>query len=205
MNFLAHCLLSCDDEWVLVGNFMADFLRNHQVAALPWAVQRGVQLHRRIDRYTDNHPAVRNSTRTLQPYHRKYAAVVVDVYYDHLLANYWTRYSEESLRNFAERQYYLLEKHRALMPVRLQRQTEGMIAGDWLVKYGTLDGLAFTFGKLRGRLSRPELLDGVMAYLAKHEAALTADFHQFFPQLTDYVARQCLSLSDGPNQQLSEA
>lgn len=204
MNFLAHCLLSCDDEYVLVGNFMADFIRNRDLDALPPRVRQGVALHRLIDRYTDNHPAVRRSTQRLQPYHRKYAPVVVDVYYDHLLANYWNRYSPESLRRFAERQYHLLEKHRPLMPPRLRARTAGMIAGDWLVQYGTEAGLAFTFAKLRERLSRPEQLNGVMPHLRAHAAGLTTDFHQFFPQLAAYVRRRCLHLSEGPTQQLSE-
>ena len=204
MNFLAHCLLSCEDEYVLVGNFMADFVRNREVQALPPAVRRGVILHRHIDRFTDSHPAVKQSTQRLQPYHRKYAPVVVDVFYDYLLANYWHRYSMESLRAFAERQYYLLDKHRHLMPPRLQRRTAGMIAGDWLVQYGSWSGLTFTFGKLEQRLSKPEQLADVIAHLRQHEAALTADFHQFFPQLVAYVKRRCLSLSDGPTQQLSE-
>lgn len=198
MNFLAHCLLSCDDEYVLVGNFMADFVRNKVVATLPPPVRRGVRLHRLIDRYTDNHPAVRASTQRLRPYHFKYAPVVVDVFYDHLLATHWTQYHAEPLRAFAERQYYLLDKHAALMPPRLRTRTASMIAGDWLVQYGTWEGLAFTFDKLRNRLSRPEQLDGVIDHLRKHTPALTTDFRVFFPQLQTYVTRQCVDLATEP-------
>ena len=204
MNFLAHCLLSCDDEHLLVGNFLADWLRNAEVLALPPAVQRGVTLHRLIDRYTDNHPAVRRSTARLQPAHRKYAPVLVDIYYDHLLASYWNRYSSESLSDFAQRQYYLLERYRHLMPPRLRARTSGMIAGNWLVQYGTDRGLRYTFQQVRKRLSRPEWLDDLETTLRTEHAGLTVDFHQFFPQLQTYVARQCLRLSAGPTQQLSE-
>ena len=197
MNFLAHCLLSCDDEWVLVGNFVADFIRNREVADFSPAVQAGILLHRRIDQYTDAHPVVRRSTERVRAAHRKYAPVVVDIYYDHLLATQWSAYHGVPLAEFAMRQYQVLEQHLDLMPERLRARLPGMIAGDWLVQYGQLDGLAYTFERLRTRLSRPEQLDGVMTTLAREHEGLLADFEQFFPEIQQYVRRQCLQLTKG--------
>ena len=56
MNFLAHIFLSCGSEDLLIGNFIADFISNKEVNQYDPEVQKGIQLHREIDSYTDNHP-----------------------------------------------------------------------------------------------------------------------------------------------------
>ncbi|MEL7021319.1 MAG: DUF479 domain-containing protein, partial [Bacteroidota bacterium] len=84
MNFLAHLFLSCNDESLLIGNFIADAIRNRDLKQYSKAIQSGVLLHRKIDSYTDNHPIIRKGTKRLRPQHRKYAAVVIDVFYDYL-------------------------------------------------------------------------------------------------------------------------
>ena len=47
MNFLAHSYLSFSEEQ-LVGNMIADFVKNRDVARLPESIQKGIKLHRAI-------------------------------------------------------------------------------------------------------------------------------------------------------------
>ena len=82
MNYLAHLFLSCQDEDLVIGNFIADSIRNKEVATFSPAIQQGISLHRKIDAYTDSHPIVRLSTRRLHPHHHKYAPVVIDIFFD---------------------------------------------------------------------------------------------------------------------------
>jgi acyl carrier protein phosphodiesterase len=39
MNFLAHLYLSGNEEHLIVGNFLADFIKNRQVVLLPRPIQ----------------------------------------------------------------------------------------------------------------------------------------------------------------------
>ena len=69
MNYLAHLFLSCQDDDLLIGNFIADSIRNKEVDNYSAAIQQGIFLHRAIDAYTDIHPVVRQSTKRLHPFH----------------------------------------------------------------------------------------------------------------------------------------
>ena len=89
MNHLAHFVLSGDDDDLAIGNFLADFITNRQLPDFTEGVQRGIHLHRAIDAFTDAHPVVKQSTKRLHPFHHKYSPVIVDVYYDFLLAKNW--------------------------------------------------------------------------------------------------------------------
>ena len=85
MNFLAHLFLSFENEDHVIGNFIADFIRNKEVKNYSLEIQQGIQIHREIDSFTDNHPSVRKGTFRLRPHHRKYAPVVIDILYDHYI------------------------------------------------------------------------------------------------------------------------
>lgn len=99
MNHLAHFVLSGGDADLAVGNFVADFITNRQLPDFTEGVQRGIQLHRAIDTFTDAHPIVKRSTKRLHPFHHKYSPVIVDVYYDFLLAKNWNNFFELKMKN----------------------------------------------------------------------------------------------------------
>ena len=92
MNHLAHFVLSGNDADLAIGNFVADFITNRQLPHFTEGVQRGIWLHREIDAFTDAHPIVKQSTKRLHPFHHKYSPVIVDVYYDFLLAKNWDKF-----------------------------------------------------------------------------------------------------------------
>jgi acyl carrier protein phosphodiesterase len=99
MNHLAHFVLSGGDADLAIGNFVADFITNRQLPDFTEAVQRGIRLHREIDAFTDAHPIVKQSTKRLHPFHHKYSPVIVDVYYDFLLAKNWDTFFELKIKN----------------------------------------------------------------------------------------------------------
>ncbi|MEK7257992.1 MAG: DUF479 domain-containing protein, partial [Bacteroidota bacterium] len=111
MNFLAHFLLSGKSEPLIVGNFLGDFLKNREVAALPETVRAGVILHRHIDTFTDRHPAVLQSVQRLRPVHGRYSPVLLDVFYDFILAKNWETYCSQNLGDFAAEKYEILQRH----------------------------------------------------------------------------------------------
>jgi acyl carrier protein phosphodiesterase len=99
MNHLAHFVLSGGDADLAIGNFVADFITNRQLPDFSAGVQRGIWLHREIDAFTDSHPIVKQSTKRLHPFHHKYSPVIVDVYYDYLLAKNWDSFFELKIMN----------------------------------------------------------------------------------------------------------
>ncbi len=187
MNFLAHLFLSNKDPNILIGNFIADFIRNHEVGNYSSEIQKGILLHRKIDSFTDNHPLVRQGTARLQPVQHKYAPVVIDILYDYLLAKNWDTYTDEPLRKFSNWAYQVLESNLRLMPERLQKRVPKMVDADWLMAYGTEKGMRFTFEKMSDRTSFPSYFDSAFDQLLEDFDKYNNEFNSFFPEVMEMV------------------
>lgn len=183
MNFLAHVFLSQHDEELLVGNFMGDFVRKSQDAAFPPGIQKGLILHRKIDYFTDNHFIVKEGTKLLHERHHKYAPVLLDVFYDFLLTKNWETFSKEKLVDFTQNVYNILENYLPLMPPVLQHRVPLMIADNWLMQYGKLEGLVFTFDRMKRRASEPSHFEHAVESLQLYLEPLEEGFLQFFPEV----------------------
>lgn len=192
MNFLAHLLLSGspattpDYEDLVVGNFAAESVRGRAaLEAYPATVQRGIRLHRFIDSFTDAHPVVRRTTARLREAGLgKWAGVVSDVGFDHLLARDFTHYHpEELLPQFAQRQYQLLHQRRHELPERLREMLHYMRQHDWLTGYAHPEGLHRALMGLSRRVPAAAVLaTGAAAFLVELPA-YEADFAEFWPEL----------------------
>ena len=191
MNYLAHLFLSCQDDDLVIGNFIADSIRNKEVATYPLSIQQGIFLHRQIDSYTDTHPIVLQGTRRLYANHRKYAPVVIDIFYDNLLANNWKRYSNEPLAAFAERMYQLLIDRKNDLPLKMQKYVYGMIENNWLLSYGTMAGLQYAFERLDKRTKFKSNFVNAVKDLQKDYDLFNEEFNLFFPDVQQMVNDFC--------------
>lgn len=187
MNFLAHLFLSCERDELVVGNFLADFISNKEVGDYSEGIREGIFLHRKIDSFTDRHPLVLQGVRRLYPAHSKYAPVIIDVFYDYLLANNWETYSRVGQDEFARKIYLILEAHLKVMPKPLQDRLKLMIEEEWLRVYNSFEGMEYTFGRMKKRVSRPALLDNSVESLRRDLKLLNEEFNDFFPQVMDFV------------------
>lgn len=187
MNFLAHIFLSGNAPHLIVGNFLADFIKNKEVTALPRPVQEGIRMHRKIDSYTDTHPMVRKSVHRLRPAHGKFAPVVLDICFDYVLVKNWKLYSDEDIHHFTKTTYAVLEDHLSLMPPFLQQRLPKMIADDWLFKYGTEKGLRFTFERMKRRTNYPQFFENAVDNFLKDYLLYEKEFNLFFPELIEAV------------------
>ena len=82
MNYLGHALLSPEDPLILMGNLWGDLLRPRDYELLDPDILRGVERHKKIDAFTDQHKAVDEIINLLRPYQGKYTPVVADVLMD---------------------------------------------------------------------------------------------------------------------------
>jgi len=191
MNFLAHLFLSCQDDDLLIGNFIADSIRNKEVATYSPQIQKGIFLHRHIDSYTDQHREVKKGTRRLHPTHRKYAPVVVDIFYDYILSHNWDRYSSEPLPIFSKRIYWILEQRLSDLPTKLQKRVPDMIYHDWLMNYGKEEGLRYVFSRMKERAKFPTNFDRAVDDLLKDYKLFEQEFNAFFPEMIEEVKEFC--------------
>ena len=188
MNFLAHLHLSDRSPGSMLGGILADIVRGPDVASLPADVQAGVRLHRLIDAFTDRHPVVMRSIGRVSDRLGWFAGIVIDIYYDHILARDWHRYEPEPLRAFADRAYRVFEEALPLLSEENAGRLHGYVVNDILVRYATADGIAEALARVSDRIARRMptraiRLEAAMPDLVAADAALAADFHAFYPEL----------------------
>lgn len=190
MNYLAHVFLSDHTPEGVVGALLGDFVKGAVGAPYSAPVREAILLHRAIDRYTDAHASVRASCALVSPERRRFAGIMVDVFYDHFLARHWSRYGAVPLKNFSREVYTILLHHRAGFPERLQRLLPYMIADDWLGSYrelwaidAALNGIARRFK----RFPRAQQLMAAVEELEQNYSRFEDHFLAFFPELRRYV------------------
>src|SRR5688572_11354829 len=121
MNFLAHLYLSGNNRKLMVGNFIGDFVKGRQaLEKFDPEIIRGIEFHRNIDAFTDTHQVVAQSKNRLRPKYRHYSGVIIDVFYDHFLAKNWNLYHEDSLPNFANHVYRVIESYDPILPQKVK-------------------------------------------------------------------------------------
>jgi acyl carrier protein phosphodiesterase len=191
MNFLAHAFLSRSSPELLIGGLLGDFVKGRErLQQYSPAVCAGILLHRAIDRYTDAHPTVHTSCALISSARRRFAGILVDVFYDHFLARHWQRYTEQPLEDFTRQVYATLLPHMASYPERLQRLLPRMAADDWLASYAEIESVDAALHGIARRFQRfaraAVLADGVQELL-HHYATIEQHFLDFFPELIGFV------------------
>ncbi len=187
MNYLAHLHLGGPAPQQLLGSLYGDFVKGPLEGRFEPTLEAAIRLHRSIDSYTDSHPLVLAALARFPRERRRYAGIVLDVFFDHCLARYWADYAEQPLEQFTRRFYQVLLAERQL-PGRLAGIAPFMAADDWLGAYGDFATLEQVFRGIARRLSRPEGMQGVMTELDALYEPLLADFRAFYPQLQAFAA-----------------
>ena len=121
MNYLAHIFLSGSNRKVQLGNFVGDAVKGSSYKNYPPDIAKGIQLHRAIDDYTDRHPAVCEVVHRLQPEFGRYSGVLLDIYFDYLLASRFESFSGVSLRRYTRTFYLSLLINYRYLPLRFKR------------------------------------------------------------------------------------
>ena len=186
MNFLAHIFLSGDDEEVMIGNFIADAVKGKDYLGYSDGIIKGILLHRRIDAFTDSHVVVGWSKQRLRPKYRKYAGVIVDMYYDHFLSKYWDNYSEISLSQFVDHAYGILQSRVGYLPSRIQLMLPHMVESNWLTSYARLEGIMQALGGLSRRAKYESGMEYAVSDLKQDYRQYKCEFELFFPELMEY-------------------
>src|SRR6185295_518013 len=86
----------------------------------PTGIRDGIMQHRRIDAYTDTHPAAAAFRRVLIPDHGHYARVIADVFFDHFLSLRFDEFAGQSLDAFLARTYAVIDPHAESLPGHLR-------------------------------------------------------------------------------------
>ena len=188
MNYLFHLYLSDHDPPCLLGNLMGDFVKGRLDDRYPPAIRRGLAQHRQLDSFAHNHPAFRLSKARLHHDYGHCRGILVDIFYDHILAQHWSEFSPVPLEDFAAQVYQLLRTHHDQLAEGLQRIAPLMIERNWLVSYRDPAVIGRVLERVSQRLKRPLPMAQAMRDLEEHRNELEGDFRKFLEE-----ARACLA------------
>lgn len=187
MNYLAHLYLAEDSPESLIGNLLGDFVKGRSIDTYCDEIKKGIQLHQKVDIYTDSHPVFRESKKLISSVNRRYAGILIDVFYDHFLAKNWLSYSSISLKEFTVRTYQVLQQNEAILPDSLKKVLPNLINRDVLMSYVEIRGIKNALKGISLRLKRENNLGSASEELLVNYEQLQLNFFEFFPNLIDYV------------------
>jgi acyl carrier protein phosphodiesterase len=194
MNFLAHIYLSGDNDFIKIGNFMADGIRGKHYEHFPEDIQKGIILHRSIDTYTDAHDVFRQSTRRLHEKYHHYAGVIVDIIYDHFLAKNWAAYSEEKLDNFISKFYRSLHENYDILTEKTQDLMPYMIKYNWLLSYQTVEGIHQILTQMDRRSKNTSNMQFASEDLKEYYSEFEQEFTLFFEDIKTHSREKLVTL-----------
>jgi len=185
VNYLVHLYLAGDQPGHLLGSLMGDFVKGPIPEYYQGSLREGLLLHRRLDAYCVSQEDCRRSRLRIAPGFGHLRGVMVDIFYDHLLARHWQQHHPLPLSKYAAHIYRLLEQNQQRLPVSMRPVAERMISMDWLSSYAELATVETVLKRIGKRLSRPNRLGEGLSQLTDNYLALASDCRHFL-----FAARQ---------------
>ena len=203
VNYLAHAYLSFGIPDVVVGNLISDFVKGKKQLDYPDSIRKGITLHRAIDTFTDTHPVTRYAKAYFRPVYGLYSGALIDVAYDHFLANDPEAFPAlpdlnaiasagtpgAPLAAFAQQTYRQLATRESLFPERFARMFPYMRDQDWLYHYRYKEGIFNSFAGLARRAAYMPPPRQACELFETHFTDLEACYREFFPLLRDFAVR----------------
>ncbi|MDX1652539.1 MAG: ACP phosphodiesterase [Brumimicrobium sp.] len=189
MNYLGHLYFSGDNHGLMLANLYGDFFKGSDFSSLPSVVKEGVILHRQIDEFTDQHPAILELFhRILYPLLPKVSGIAMDLFIDHLLASRWGDFHSEDLENYSSGfyRYALNAENHSFESDNLSFTYPGdflqllhiMQSKNWLLRYRFPEGLIMASKGLSARLSFENNLNEAPEVFSSYQAIIEKVFNE---------------------------
>jgi len=187
LNYLAHLYLSQSNTDLMVGNYIADHVKGRDYLTYPEGIQKGIKMHREIDTFTDTHAIPQRGKDRLYNKYGKYSAVLIDMFYDHVLAREWSDYSPIALSTFSRSAYKVLKAQQHLFPPASSRTLDWMSRGDWLSGYATVEGIGRALSGISQRARFDNNMDTSVDALIEFYPEYKAEFAEFLPLMIKHL------------------
>lgn len=169
---------------------ISDFVKGKKKYDYPAGILEGIELHRRIDCFTDEHAITREARKIFKSDYGLYSGAFMDIVYDHFLANDISKFSPKELETFSFETYEVLENHSSFHPERFAAVFPAMKRYNWLLNYQFEWGIERSFQGLVYRAKYIDDSNTAFVLFLKHYSALEQLYQQFFPELVEFTERE---------------
>lgn len=192
MNYLAHAALAQPDVYSVTGNLLGDFCKGLAVDSLHPRIRAGLMNHRAVDRFTDQHYAVRQAKALFSSQRRRFAGIALDVLFDHFLITHWQQFYTQPFADYKQQLYRQLAEAEYLMPATMAATMSSVRRYDWFSSYQDLSQLAVALDRIALRIRFANQFSGMIDEIRPHYAALEQSFLQLYPELRQHIAELAL-------------
>jgi len=134
---------------VRVFNFSGDGFRGlHWKTTASSEMLLGVELHRFIDSFTDEHELTKKAKALLRPKAKRTASIALDLLGDYFLHKHWEtmRVMQDhstslTVEHFINSMITEIDTHRSLLVGKASHMAPYLTSENWLMSYQTLDGI----------------------------------------------------------------
>lgn len=190
MNYLAHSFLSFNNEPVIVGNFIADHIKLSQTDSLPELIRKGVLIHRKIDSITDSHPLFVRNKRHFYNGFERYSGVLLDIYFDYLLAKNFHLFSDAGLEAYTQNIYQVLNNNRQYLPNSSERFLQYVLKNNTFFEYSKIEGIELVLKHLSYRINHGVWLNESLPIFLEQENKIEVDFKDFMGDLITEIKKE---------------
>lgn len=190
VNHLAHFKLAMGRPHLIAGALLGDFVKGRLVGRLDAALEQGIRLHREIDAYTDAHPVAKRSYGRLPGRFRRYCPILIDIFYDHILASHWDDYHIEPLPEFSRTTFASLLSLEHRLPSRAVEAAHRMEESGILDRYRDTGTIAGALRSVSRRLRHANPVAEAYEPFLHSLDGLEEDFRAFFPDLEAFALRR---------------
>jgi acyl carrier protein phosphodiesterase len=192
MNYLGHIFLSGENEQLMVGNFIADYVKGKKYLEYPPEVQKGILMHRSIDHFTDNNIHWQSIREMIRPVYNRYSGVATDLFIDHFLALHWNRYSVYQLPVYAKWTHAVFLKNYSILPERVKGFIAFLIQHKRLLSYSEISGIEESLYIMSLRTSLPDNTESAIRLLKENYQEIERLSSLFLTDVIDFASNQLL-------------
>ena len=189
MNYLGHAFLSMGDGDLLTGNMIGDHVKGRlALEKYPPRIRQGIELHRKIDCFTDEHTGLQRAKLIFKPQYGLYAGAIVDSLLDHFLANDPKHFaSENKLLDFSLQTYEQLSLNRQHFPPTFTDYFPYMIEKNWLYNYRSLKGIERSLQGLARRAKYMPPVQPAYETFVSNYYMLNQCYYEFIDDVINFV------------------
>lgn len=196
MNFLTHLFFANESNDQTKGLIIGISSKtDHSTYNLE--VLKGIAIDMQISLLSESHPAFQRSLQRLNfKFGEKQATFIINVFYDHMLAKDWYKYSKQSLDEFSERIYEIILKNRNTFPYRVRKFAPEMIAKKWITSMRSIEG-THHYIKMLSKNERTINIDQCLFELIENYHLYQKDFEEYFGSIIEFMieeVRKCNSI-----------
>jgi len=188
MNFLAHTLLAFDEPELMVGQFCGDFIRGSDLKRFPKRMAEGIRLHRHVDAFTDSHPAIEACKADFGK-RRRFAGIILDVWFDHCLARSWQNYSPLTLHDHAQNVSQILSENQVWLPKPASDLAHILQREAVFESYVSPESVGRTLKRIARRSPRMQPLAGGLQDILDRQPQIDDAFRALWPDLQGSAER----------------